>query len=113
MPYREKAIEKVYFKIAEVANMIHVATSTLRYWETEFKWLKPKKGKIGNRQYTKRDIATVMTINWQLKHIGMTVEGVRKSREMCYDKELVQWVANQQRSYQPHHIKIPEIHNFV
>ena len=115
MAYREKTAEelKVYYAIAEVANMIHVATSTLRYWEKEFRWLRPKKNKKGNRQYTKKDLAAVMTINWQLKHIGMTVEGVKKAHEMCYDKELVEWVAKQQRSYVPPHAKIPEVHNFV
>lgn len=101
MPYKERDIEKIYYTIAEVASMVRQNTSALRFWESEFKWLRPKKNKKGNRQYVKKDIAHVMLINWQLKHIGMTVEGVKKAREMCYDKEIVKFVADSQRSYQP------------
>ena len=45
MPYKEKEIEKVYFTIGEVAEEFNVATSLIRFWETEFDILSPKKNK--------------------------------------------------------------------
>ena len=45
MPYKEKDIEKQYYTIGEVASMFGVAASLIRFWETEFEELKPKKNK--------------------------------------------------------------------
>ena len=100
MPYREKETEKVYFSIAEVASMIHQATSAIRFWEKEFNWLRPKKNKSGHRHYNRNDVDTVMKINWMLNGIGMTIEGVKKAHEMCYDNDLVEFVSSKQRNYQ-------------
>ncbi len=77
MPYKERETEKVYFKIAEVAAMIHQATSLVRFWEDEFEWLSPKKNKVGNRQYTRADIQTLLDINNLVKGMGMTLDGMR------------------------------------
>ena len=43
MPYKEKEIEKKYFTIGEVARSLKVATSLIRFWESEFDIIKPKK----------------------------------------------------------------------
>ena len=45
MPFKEKEIEKQYYSIGEVAAMFEVAPSLIRFWETEFDVLKPKKSK--------------------------------------------------------------------
>ena len=47
---------KIYFSIGEVAKMLDVNTSLVRFWEKEFEILKPKKNKKGNRQFTKEDV---------------------------------------------------------
>lgn len=91
MPYKHRDIEKVYWTIGEAAVMVHQATSALRFWEMEFKWLKPKKGKKGNRQYTKKDLDVLCDINYMLNAIGMTCKGVRQAHDNGYDlmfKEL-------------------------
>lgn len=84
MPYKERDIEKVYWTIAEAAEMVHQATSALRYWEMECKWLKPKKNKNGNRQYTKSDLQVVCDINYMLNVIGMTIKGLRQAHDLEY-----------------------------
>ena len=56
MPYREKKIEKLYYSISEVAGMFDVNTSLIRFWESEFDIIKPKKNKRGNRMFTQNDI---------------------------------------------------------
>ena len=47
MPYKEKKVEKLYYSIGEVAEMLGVPVSTVRFWENEFEVLKPFSGAIG------------------------------------------------------------------
>ncbi|MDX5437333.1 MAG: MerR family transcriptional regulator [Pontibacter sp.] len=77
MPYKEKEIEKQYYTIGEVAAMFDVAPSLIRFWETEFEQLKPKKNKKGNRQYTSKDIETLRTVYHLVKERGYTIQGAR------------------------------------
>jgi DNA-binding transcriptional MerR regulator len=78
MPYREKPIEKLYYTIGEVAKMLEVPVSTVRFWENEFNILKPMKNKKGNRMFTLGDIKNLKIIHHLLKEEGMTIPGVRK-----------------------------------
>lgn len=77
MPYREKEIEKKYYSIGEVASILKVATSMIRFWESEFDVIRPKKNKKGNRQYTKADIEIIRTIYHLVKEKGYTLQGAR------------------------------------
>ena len=45
MPYKEPKIEKIVFPIGEVAKMLNVETTVIRYWENQFEALKPQKNK--------------------------------------------------------------------
>jgi DNA-binding transcriptional MerR regulator len=78
MPYREKMIEKLYYSIGEVAEMLDVPVSTVRFWENEFDILKPMKNKKGNRMFTPSDIKNLKIIHHLLKKEGMTLSGVKK-----------------------------------
>jgi DNA-binding transcriptional MerR regulator len=78
MPYKEKEIEKVYFTIGEVAEEFNVATSLIRFWETEFDILSPKKNKKGNRQFTKTDIKKLRLIYHLVKERGFTLQGAKE-----------------------------------
>jgi DNA-binding transcriptional MerR regulator len=78
MPYKEKEIEKVYFTIGEVAEEFNVATSLIRFWETEFDILNPKKNKKGNRQFTKTDIQRLRLIYHLVKERGFTLQGAKE-----------------------------------
>jgi len=78
MPYKEKTIiEKKYFSIGEVAEIMGVATSLIRFWETEFDIIKPKKNRKGNRQFTKEDIENVKLIYHLVKEKGYTLQGAK------------------------------------
>ena len=77
MPYKEREIEKVYFTIGEVADEFDVATSLIRFWETEFDILNPKKNKKGNRQFTKADIEKLRLIYHLVKERGFTLQGAK------------------------------------
>jgi DNA-binding transcriptional MerR regulator len=77
MAYKEKEIEKLYFSIGEVAEMFNVAPSLIRFWESEFDLIKPKKNRKGNRQFTKEDIDNVRTIFHLVKEKGFTLQGAK------------------------------------
>ena len=77
MPYKEKVIEKKYFSIGEVAEMLDVATSLIRFWESEFDIIKPKKNRKGNRQFTREDIESVKLIYHLVKEKGYTLQGAK------------------------------------
>ena len=78
MPYKEKEIEKRYYTIGEVADDLGVATSLIRFWETEFDVISPKKNRKGNRQFTKEDIKKIKLIYHLVKEKGYTLNGARE-----------------------------------
>jgi DNA-binding transcriptional MerR regulator len=78
MAYKEKEIEKLYYSIGEVAEIFNVAPSLIRFWESEFDIIKPKKNRKGNRQFTKEDIESVRTIYHLVKERGFTLQGAKE-----------------------------------
>lgn len=77
MAYKEKEIEKLYYSIGEVSEMFNVAPSLIRFWESEFEIIQPKKNRKGNRQFTKEDIDNVRTIYHLVKEKGFTLQGAK------------------------------------
>jgi len=78
MPYKDKPIEKLYYSISELAEMFEVSASLIRFWESEFPILQPRKNKKGNRLFTKADIENFRAIYHLVKEKGHTLEGARK-----------------------------------
>jgi DNA-binding transcriptional MerR regulator len=78
MPYKERKVEKLYYSIGEVAEMLDVPVSTVRFWENEFDILKPMKNKKGNRLFTQADIKNLRIIYHLVKEEGMTLSGAKK-----------------------------------
>jgi DNA-binding transcriptional MerR regulator len=70
--------EKLYFKIGEVAEIVGVAAYVLRYWETEFKAVKPQKSRTQQRVYRRRDVATLLKIKHLLYAQKFTIAGARQ-----------------------------------
>ena len=88
MPYKEKKVEKLYYSIGEVAEMLEVPISTVRFWENEFDILKPMKNKKGNRLFTPTDIKNLRIIHHLVKDEGMTLSGAKKRlSEKWYDTD--------------------------
>ncbi len=77
MPYKEHSIEKKYYTIGEVATQFEVATSLIRFWETEFHSINPKKNKRGNRQFTPEDIEQIKLVYHLVKEKGYTLQGAK------------------------------------
>lgn len=70
--------KKLYYNIGEVAEMLKVNPSLLRYWEKEFPALKPRKNNHGTRYYTQEDIDLLKRIHYLTKTCGFTLEGTRE-----------------------------------
>lgn len=70
--------DKLYFKIGEVAEIVGVEAYVLRFWETEFPALSPKKTDSGHRLYRRKDVETVVRIKELLYDKGFTIAGARK-----------------------------------
>ncbi len=89
-------IEKKYYSIGEVAQLLDVAPSLIRFWESQFDNLKPRKSKKGVRQYTKEDIIKLESIYFLVKKRGFTLQG---AKEMLIKKgesanDMVQTIKN-------------------
>ena len=76
--------DKPYFKIGEVARLAGVEPYVLRYWETEFKTIKPEKTRSNQRLYRRRDVETVLAIKKLLYDEGYRIDGAkRRLRELA------------------------------
>jgi DNA-binding transcriptional MerR regulator len=69
--------DKLYYSITELANHFDVAPSLLRYWESEFHQIKPKRNAKGTRFYTKEDISQIEKIYFLVKEQGFTLQGAK------------------------------------
>lgn len=88
MPYKPKEIEKKYFTIGEVAEKFKVATSLIRFWESEFDNIKPVKNKRGVRVYTKSDIEDIAIVYHYVKEKGYTLQGAKEMIKLDKMKTL-------------------------
>jgi DNA-binding transcriptional MerR regulator len=75
---RTKAPTKLYYSITEVSELTSVKPHVLRYWETEFKALRQKKNRAGNRTYRATDIKVIQLIKQLLYEEGFTIAGAKK-----------------------------------
>ncbi|MCG8572677.1 MAG: MerR family transcriptional regulator [Spirochaetes bacterium] len=82
--------QQEYYTIGEVAKMTGVKPTVLRFWESEFSNLHPRKNKFGHRVYLATDIETILTIKKLLYEEGLTIKGA------------IQALENQSKKYQPY-----------
>jgi DNA-binding transcriptional MerR regulator len=73
-----KGTQKLYYSIGEVSELLKVKPHVLRYWESQFPVLKPKKNRAGNRTYRVREIKLILAIQSLLYERGFTIAGARK-----------------------------------
>lgn len=79
MPYKEKPVEKLYYTIGEVSEILNENASLVRFWAGKFPdFIKPARNKKGNRLFTARDLANFKVIHYLVKERGMTLEGAAK-----------------------------------
>ena len=72
-------MDKKYFSISEVSELINIKSHTLRFWEKEFKSLRPVTRKGGRRYYQSKDLELIKQIKFLLYEDGMTIAGAKKS----------------------------------
>lgn len=77
IPDDEILFRKQYYSIGEVAEMFNLNTSLLRYWETEFDILKPRKNRKGDRHFRPEDIKNLSLIHHLLRQRKYTIEGAK------------------------------------
>jgi DNA-binding transcriptional MerR regulator len=70
--------EKAYFRIGEVSKILEVESYVIRYWETEFKSVKPVRTQSAQRLYRKKDVQELLTIRNLLYSQRFTIDGARK-----------------------------------
>src|SRR5437879_11849910 len=73
--------DKLYFRIGDVARLAAIKPYVLRFWETEFPGLGPKKSGTGHRLYRRKDVEMVLEIKRLLYEQRFTIEGARKHLE--------------------------------
>lgn len=73
--------DKLYFRIGEVARLAGIKPYVLRFWESEFPGLGPKKSGTGHRLYRRKDVEMVLEIKHLLYEKRFTIEGARKFME--------------------------------
>ena len=70
--------DKLYYRIGEVEAITEIPAYVLRYWESEFKLLRPKKNPAGQRLYRKKDLELVLRLKSLLYEERLTLEGAKK-----------------------------------
>jgi DNA-binding transcriptional MerR regulator len=70
--------DKLYYRIGEVEAITEIPAYVLRYWESEFKLLRPKKNPAGQRLYRRKDLDLVLRIKTLLYEERLTLEGAKK-----------------------------------
>ncbi len=73
--------DKLYFRIGEVGDLLGVEAYVLRYWESEFPSLAPKKSGTGHRLYRRKDVETLLRIKHLLYEKRFTIEGARQAMQ--------------------------------
>lgn len=69
---------KLYYRIGEVAGIVGVEPHVLRYWETEFRSVRPQKSAKGQRVYSRRDVETLLKVKELLYAHRFTIAGARR-----------------------------------
>jgi DNA-binding transcriptional MerR regulator len=75
---RTTGLTKIYYRIGEVAGIVGVEPHVLRYWETEFRSVRPQKSAKGQRVYTRNHIETLLKVKELLYGHRFTIAGARR-----------------------------------
>ena len=75
---RQDKLQKLYFRIGEVSSIVGVEPHVLRYWESEFKSVRPQKSARGQRIYSRRDVDTLLKVKELLYSHRFTIAGAKR-----------------------------------
>jgi DNA-binding transcriptional MerR regulator len=110
---------KLYFRIGEVAELVGVEPHVLRYWEREFRTIRPTKSAKGQRVYSRRDVENLMRVRELLYRDGFTIAGAKKRLQQgphdaaAHDEAVAEAadapVESERPSHVPHAARTPEL----
>ena len=75
---KKVSLDKLFYKIGEISEIAEIEPHVLRYWESEFSFLKPRKNNTGQRVYTRKDLDIVLQIKGLLYKEKYTIAGVKR-----------------------------------
>ena len=84
-------LSKKFYKIGDVAEILNVPTSTLRFWEKEFTVIKPKRNTKNIRVYTVKEIETIKMIYYLVKEKGLKLDAAQAMIKRNRDGVSKQW----------------------
>jgi len=93
--------DKLFFRIGEVSQIVGVEPYVLRYWESEFPGLSPKKSSTGQRMFRRKDVELLLTIKNLLYEKKFTIEGARKALKAEKTAEPVPLPVRQEELFPP------------
>lgn len=79
------SLNKKYYKISEVAAILNIAPSTLRFWEKQFTVIKPKRNEKGTRFYTPADIEKIRMVYFLVKEKGLKLDAAQEEIKRNHD----------------------------
>ena len=82
MKQTENQSQKIYYTMGEVAEMLDVSQSLLRFWEKEFAEIRPKRNKKGNRLFTEQDVKTLKVIYHLVKERGLKIAAAKRQLKL-------------------------------
>jgi DNA-binding transcriptional MerR regulator len=85
--------DKLFFRIGEVAKLAGVPSYVLRFWESEFPTIHPKRTESGQRLYRKSDVETILTIKHLLHEKRFTIEGAKQYLRQNHFMEQSEFIA--------------------
>lgn len=100
-----EVINKMYWTITEVSEILAESNSALRFWESRFDWIIIKKGKKGNRVYTSDNIASISNVLFLNRWLGVTEAGIKQAYELGYFERLTELAQQEQRKAIENEIK--------
>jgi len=92
LPTTTEIPDRLYFRIGDVAKICGVEPYVLRFWETQFPTLKPKKGGTGQRLYRRREVELALRIKQLVHNEGYTLAGARQALEVAPRPQVKQGV---------------------
>lgn len=96
MVHIKDEIGKVYWSIGEIAEELGINTSKIRFWEMQFRWLRPRRNRKANRAFTDNDIKILKVIYFFKEEFGMTDKGIIQAHKLGYLMDLYDY-ANETR----------------
>jgi len=96
-PAKAQRLDKLFYRIGEVADLVGVKPHVLRYWESEFTVIRPAKTRANHRLYRRRDVEHLLHIKRLLHEERLTIEGARKRLRPTSAESLMEPVSTARR----------------